>query len=212
MRGARGAALMASVPARFTAPAARQTTVMKSNVASSYAGALCETAVSGSKLEDVHQDMDTLSGYLSANPAVVDFLTNPTIAEGKKADIIESLGKEAGFNAYTVNFLKLLNTKGRMGTIEDVIEEFEELYCGATDTQTATLVSAYMLEKEQLALIAKKIEELTGAKNIKLKREVDESLLGGFVVTYGKDGSGLIDMSVKGALDKITSEMKEVSV
>ena len=59
-----------------------------------------------------------------------------------------------------------------------------------------------MLEKEQLALIAKKIEELTGAKNIKLKREVDESLLGGFVVTYGKDGSGLIDMSVKGALDK----------
>ena len=42
---------------------------------------------------------------------------------------------------------------------------------------------------------------MTGAKNIKLKPEVDESLLGGFVVKYGKDGSGFIDMSVKGKSD-----------
>jgi len=56
-------------------------------------------------------------------------------------------------------------------------------------------------------LQAKKLQEMTGAKNIKLKPEVDESLLGGFVVQYGKDGSGYIDMSIKGQLEKLATEM-----
>ena len=46
---------------------------------------------------------------------------------------------------------------------------------------------------------------MTGAKNIKLKPEVDEALLGGVVVQYGKDGSGFIDMSVRGQVDKLAS-------
>jgi F-type H+-transporting ATPase subunit delta len=53
-------------------------------------------------------------------------------------------------------------------------------------------------------LIAKKLQELTGSKNIKLKPEVDPSLIAGFVVEYG---SSQVDMSVKGQLDKITAEL-----
>ena len=49
--------------------------------------------------------------------------------------------------------------------------------------QVATVTSAVKLENEQQFMIAKKIQEMTGAKNIKLKPEVDPSLLGGFVVT-----------------------------
>ena len=59
------------------------------------------------------------------------------------------------------------------------------------------------LENEQQFMIAKKIQEMTGAKNIKLKPEVDPALLGGFVVTYGKDGSGYIDMSVAGQVAQL---------
>ena len=47
-----------------------------------------------------------------------------------------------------------------------------------------------------------------GAKNIKLKPEVDDSLIGGFVVQFGKDGSGFIDMSVSGQLKKLVSTLK----
>ena len=56
-------------------------------------------------------------------------------------------------------------------------------------------------------LATKKIQEMTGAKNIKLKPEVDPSLLGGFVVTYGKDGSGYIDMSVAGQVRQLKNEI-----
>ena len=67
------------------------------------------------------------------------------------------------------------------------------------------MTSAVKLENEQQFMIAKKLQEMTGAKSIKLKPEVDESLLGGFVVQYGKDGSGFIDMSVKGQVDSLAN-------
>ena len=65
--------------------------------------------------------------------------------------------------------------------------------------------SAVRLEQEQQFLIAKKLQELTGSKNIKLKPVIDESLVAGFIVEYG---SSQIDLSVKGQLDKITLELQ----
>merc|ERR1719183_2709832 len=91
--------------------------------------------------------------------------------------------------------------------VESILEEFETLYCEVTETQVATVTSAVQLENEQQFLIAKKLQELTGAKNIKLKPEIDEDLIAGFVVRYGKDGSGMIDISVKGRLEKLAAQM-----
>ena len=73
----------------------------------------------------------------------------------------------------------------------------------------ATLRSAVKLEQEQQFLIAKKLQELTGSKNIKLKPVLDDSLIAGFVVEYG---SSQIDLSVKGQLDKISIELEEAAL
>lgn len=77
---------------------------------------------------------------------------------------------------------------------------------GGMCAQVATLRSAVRLEQEQQFLIAKKLQELTGSKNIKLKPVIDESLIAGFIVEYG---SSQIDLSVKGQLDKITMELTQ---
>ena len=174
-------------------------------VSSVYAAALVDACKSSGALEQVHADMETLDAYVKANASVAGFLANPTIVAEKKKDVLAKLGKEAGFHAFTGNFLNLLVDKRRENQIEAIIAEFETLFCEATDTQVATVTSAVKLENEQQFMIAKKLQEMTGAKNIKLKPEVDESLLGGFVVQYGKDGSGFIDMSVRGQVDKLAS-------
>lgn len=70
--------------------------------------------------------------------------------------------------------------------------------------QVATLRSAVRMEQENQFLIAKKLQELTGSKNIKLKPVIDESLIAGFVIEFG---SSQIDLSVKGRLDKIEAEL-----
>lgn len=66
--------------------------------------------------------------------------------------------------------------------------------------QVATLRSAVKLEQEQQFLIAKKLQELTGSKNIKLKPVIDQSLIAGFIVEYG---SCQIDLSIRGQIEKV---------
>lgn len=49
-------------------------------------------------------------------------------------------------------------------------------------------------------MIAKKLQELTGSKNIKLKPVIDQSLIAGFIVEYG---SCQIDLSIRGQIEKV---------
>jgi len=177
----------------------------ENDVARSYAAALLELGTSTGSLEAIHADMDALESV--ADASVMEFLSNPTMTKSKKVAVLEKMAKEGGFSAATSNFLQLLVAKGRIALLDLVITEFDSLYCEVTDTQVATVTSAVKLENEQQFLIAKKLQEMTGAKNIKLKPQVDAALIGGFVVTYGANGSQQIDMSVAGQLEKVAASM-----
>lgn len=176
-------------------------------MASGYASALMEIAKANNAVEAVHNDCDNMAALLRESSETLKFLSNPVLEGKAKKDILAKIAKEAEFNAFTLNFFSLLVDKKRINAIESILETFEELYCEVTETEVATVTSAVKLENEQQFLIAKKLQELTGAKNIKLKPEIDEELIAGFVVRYGKDGSGLIDMSVKGRLEKLATQM-----
>ena len=143
------------------------------------------------------------------SPDVKEFLCNPVVPIAKKREALARVGREAGLTKSTVNFLNILVDNDRMVAADSVFASFEKLYCGLTDTQVATVRSAVKLEQEQQFLVAKKLQELTGAKNVKLKPEVDPSLIAGFVVEYG---SSQVDLSVKGQLDKITAELTSSQV
>lgn len=135
---------------------------------------------------------------------IKNFLSNPTINENKKKELVKKVASESGFNEYTVNFLNLLIDQNRMDAISEICEAFETRYCELTDTMVATLRSAVKLEQEQQFLIAKKLQELSGARNVKIVPVIDESLIAGFVVEWG---ASQIDLSVKGQLNKITGEL-----
>merc|ERR1711879_79399 len=160
-------------------------------------------------LEAVHSNMDALSAVFAESEDVSEYLCSPAVAEADKRQMIATLGTEAGFNEYTLNLLNLLVDRQRMDCVSEVIEAFEVKYCELTDTQVATVRSAVKLEQEQQLIIAKKLQELTGSKNIKLKPEFDEALIAGFVVEYG---SSQIDLSVKGAIERVKTHLDAVEV
>jgi F-type H+-transporting ATPase subunit delta len=187
---------------------ARKVTVMSSEydlVGAQYANALVDLAQSKNALEEIHADVDALQSLFSENKELKQLMFNPCVKAEKKEELIARIGKEAGLNQYTINFLGLLLQQDRLVAVEEVFESFEIQYCKLTDTQVATVRSAVKLEQEQQFLIAKKLQELCGAKNIKVKPVIDESLIAGFVVEYG---SSQIDLSVKGQLEKITAELQ----
>merc|ERR1712205_262111 len=198
-------ALRASCKAMYSR-AVRLTTTMASNseVSASYAAALLDMAKETGALEAIHADMDALETICTED--LTTFLSNSTVPKDKKAAMLSQIAKEGQFSAATGNFLSLLVDKQRIDLLAEIIEEFDGLYCDETDTQVATVTSAVQLENEQQFLIAKKLQEMTGAKNIKLKPQVDAALIGGFVVACA-NASQQIDMSVAGQLEKVASSM-----
>lgn len=205
--GSRGNAVAAKVPALRGAVARRPVVCMsKPSAAAGYAAALLDVGKGTKSLEAIHTDLETLSAVVNS-PEMQKFLSNPVLSDDKKKTVIKSLASEGNFNPYTVNFLNVLVDKRRISSLRDIIAIFEELYCDATDTQVAIVTSAVKLENSQQALIAKKLQSMTGAKNIKLKNVIDPALIAGFVVKYGRDGSQFIDMSVKGQLDRLADQL-----
>ena len=60
-------------------------------MASGYASALVEACSDKKALESVHGDMETIAAYMAANPSVGTFLSNPTMDEKAKKDVLSKI-------------------------------------------------------------------------------------------------------------------------
>lgn len=154
----------------------------------------------------IHADITKLTAILKDTEGLADFLGNPVTEEEKKQSVLSTLCQEAGFNQDTENFLKLVMDKGRAGFLAEMCEVFEEQYCKMTETLVATVTSAVQLDESETFEIAKKLRELSGAKNVKLKPVLDPSVIAGFTLEYG---STQIDLSVRGQLAKLSQQLIE---
>jgi len=151
-----------------------------------------------------NDDLGTIAELIKENKKLAQLLMNPVVDAEKKRAVLAKIGKEAGFNQYTNNFLNLLVEKDRLAILDQICESFEDQYCKLTDTQVAVVRSAVKLEQEQQFLIAKKLQELTGSKNIKLRPVIDQSLIAGFVVEYG---SSQIDLSIRNQIARVAEQL-----
>lgn len=95
----------------------------------------------------------------------------------------------------------------RIDIIKDILKEFEIVYNKLTETELAVVTSVVKLESQHLAQIAKGVQKLTGAKNVRIKTAIDPSLVAGFTIRYGNGLSKLVDMSVKTQLEEISAQL-----
>jgi len=180
--------------------------VMQDTAAGGYAAALVEIAQSNKMLETINEDVCKLSQLLQ-NQELHDFLVKPIIQAEKKKSMLKTVADDAQFQPCTLNFLDFLVDKKRIDIIVDIMEEFHLIYTELTDTQVAVVTSALKLGNHQMAQIARKIQRLSGASNVRLKNAIDPSLIAGFIISYEKDGEHMIDMSVKSKLEKLAAQI-----
>merc|ERR1712050_429862 len=174
-------------------------------VGDNYAKALLDSSQSNNSLEAIRSDLDLLNGVIKTNPNFCDLMVNPTLSIEKKLFFLNDISNLANFNENTFKYLTVLVKNGRSNCIPEVLEAFEASYCLATKTQIVIVKSAITLEEELKYKIAKKIQELTKSKALKIKSYIDETLIGGFTVEYN---SNLIDLSLSGAIERLRKELK----
>lgn len=112
----------------------------KNEVSESYAKALVDLAEEKGKLEPVHADVDAVAALLKENKKLYELMANPVVDAEKKRAVLTKIGKEAGFQLYTMNFLNLLVQKDRLALLDEICESFEEQYCKLTDTQVRLMI------------------------------------------------------------------------
>ncbi|KAE8123878.1 hypothetical protein FH972_018797 [Carpinus fangiana] len=179
---------------------------MASAAATSYAVALADVALANNTLEATTGDVEKIEKFFS-DPSVYGYFVNPTIDVEKKRKTLDEIAESGGLQPFTTNFLNILVDSRRIDLINEIVKEFEVVHNKLTDTELAVVSSVVKLESQHLAQIAKQVQKLTGAKNVRIKTVIDPTLVAGFTVRYGSAGSKLIDMSVKKQLEEIAAQI-----
>lgn len=102
------------------------------------------------------------------------------------------------------NFVAILGRNRELNKAEDIIRIFNEIWSQEHGEVTATLISARELGPTAREVVTNYLKEKTSAKKISLQEEIDQKLLGGFVLKYN---SKVLDGSLKTSLEQLKVEM-----
>jgi F-type H+-transporting ATPase subunit delta len=166
--------------------------MLNPRLATRYAKSLIDLSIEQGSLEKVHEDMQYISGVSKVNKDFVNLLKSPVISQDKKLAILESVtvGKVSELTAI---FNRLLIRKGRESNLPEIADAFIEQYKKHKQIYTVNLTTASPVSDELKQEIVNKVKSQTEMRNIDLVTNVNEELIGGFVLQIGDQ---LIDASI----------------
>lgn len=174
-------------------------------LASRYAKSLLDLAVEQNQLEAVHKDILYCDAVLKASREFTLLLKSPIIHSDKKLSIINSvLGTNVG--ALTLSFFKIMVNKRREAYLVDITKEFIRQYNVVKNITPIKVKSAVALDAETLNSIISKVKAQASLKDTEVTVEVDESLIGGFIVQYEDK---LVDASVSKNLKQLRKDLSD---
>lgn len=168
-----------------------------------YAKALIELAQEQGKLEEVYQDMKLFDQVTSENPEFSKIMANPIIRHEKKFGILKKVF-ENRVNNVTFSIFDVLTRKNREVLIQPIAQEFQKLYDELNGIQKVEIKTPVSLTGDQKAEFTKVVGEAI-KKKVELKEVIDESLIGGYILSIGDTQ---IDTSVKNRLNDLKMTIK----
>lgn len=170
-----------------------------------YAEALFDFSKSTQLVQENHQDLQNILSRIKASENLSVCLASPLISIDSKKKVLNSLFLDK-ISSSVLNFLFILIEKRRIHLIEAIVNYYTDLVNQLNSTTSVIIYTAYLFNKEQEKILKEKLEIMTEAKQIKLSIEIKPELIGGFVV---KMGSKVIDFSISGQLNQISSYLNE---
>jgi F-type H+-transporting ATPase subunit delta len=171
-------------------------------VARRYAEALLALAQERGLVEKLDAESKALA-ELFGDRQLRAFFTAPQIpAERKKQALDKALrGKVDGV---MLNLTRLLVDKDRIAHLPEIMREFDRLTDELRGVEEVTIVSAQPLTGEQQQQVVDNLKRFSAYGTLRVKTEVDTTLLGGVMV---KLGSRVLDGSIASRLDDLRQSL-----
>ena len=177
----------------------------KSVLANKIGYSLFEVAKENNSLEQVSYELNEVAKVINENSDFVTLMNNPDIEKIKKINLIDA--SFSGVNKYVVNVVKILAGNLQISLINFVLEQFTELFNRYSNSVVVKVESASPLTELQLENLKEKLKNELQLEKVELNNFVDESLLGGFKLTYNNK---VVDASIKAKLSAIKAKISTI--
>nr|YP_010198603.1 ATP synthase CF1 subunit delta [Gracilaria pacifica]UAD87019.1 ATP synthase CF1 subunit delta [Gracilaria pacifica] len=178
-----------------------------SKVAMPYAEALIESANDASVLDQVNQDLSTISDILKESKELKIFFDNPLIAIEVKKNVVNELFANQ-VHILVIRFLLVLIDRRRITLLDNIINKYLELVYQLQSIVVAEILTPIILTDAQQSALINKIRDVTNSKIVKLVITIKPTLIAGFII---KIGSKTIDTSLHGRLKDISAYLNSTS-
>jgi F-type H+-transporting ATPase subunit delta len=167
-----------------------------------YARSLLELATERNEAVPMAQDLAGLRQIVDENRSFQMFLADPGISIAERDQMIEHLFK-GRVSPLLENFLRVLNSHGRLGAIVHVVDAYDELLDEQTGKIEVDLTVAHKLEPAQLEQVRQRVSQAL-KKDAVVHQYVDENIIGGLVIRVQDK---LIDASVRTQLAALRQQL-----
>jgi len=169
-----------------------------------YAKAVLDLAIEKGQLDAVYNDMLYLDAACRSSRELVNLLRSPIIKADKKGSILEAItaGKVSDI---TASFNRLLVLKEREAYLPEIVASFIEQYKVYKGIRTVKLTTATPVSEDVKLAVLGKLKTARNIQQVELHTQVDEALIGGFVLEIGDE---LVDASVAFELNNIRKQFQ----
>lgn len=167
-----------------------------------YAKSLVDLSIEMDQFDAVRNDILFLQDIINKSREFVLMLNSPIIKSDKKFKIISAVTQDK-LSKITQTFIKLLCSKNREANLPGVVTSFLDQYNKVKGLHNAKLTTATPISESLVNTFLSKIKSASSFEHLNLVTEVDENLIGGFVLEMeGK----LIDASILRDLNDVKKQ------
>ncbi|MCC6599686.1 MAG: ATP synthase F1 subunit delta [Crocinitomicaceae bacterium] len=173
-------------------------------ISSRYAKSLLSLCIERGKVDEAFSDMTAVFNAIDGSRDLSNFLKSPLIKPDKKINILTAIfGNQIG--QLTMSFVSLLTKKGREALLAEIAESFISQVKEYKNISSVILTTAVKLDESTRAKIVALAGKLKNG-TVELKEEIDQTIIGGFVL---QAGDKKIDASVVSELKELRREFEK---
>ena len=173
---------------------------MASGAAKRYTDAVFSIAREKGAFDQWQRDLDVLASLMD-DAAAANVLSSPNVSRVDKLGLIKSALQ--GGQTEALNLATLLLDRGRLAIAPEMANLFRDAALEELGIVVANVTTAVPIDKGAEAAIRQQLSKLVG-KQVEIRAEVDESLIGGIVARIGDQ---LIDGSVSSQLRRLRDRL-----
>lgn len=169
------------------------------SIARRYAAALADFAAANGEEHRVCEEAQHLTAAYAAEPALREALMSPVLSAAAKEALFRQV-LDGEVSRTSSEFLSLVLRRRREKYLCFMLHSYISLYKQRHGIVDATLTTAAPVADEEAGRIAGLVRARTCGREVRLRRETDPSLVGGFVLRFD---DSLVDASLAGQLKKL---------